>query len=72
MKKLMLIVGIVTIAAGVILIAFAALNLMGYYRVLDGSAELYAKLHQRATVCFAVGAALAAIGAVCIFMKHRI
>ena len=72
MKKLLLIVGIIIIAAGAVLLLFAALNLFGYYRVLDGSAELYAKLHLRAIVFFVIGALFAAIGAACIIIKNRI
>ena len=72
MKKLLLIVGIVIIAAGAVLLLFAALNLFGYCRVLDGSAELYARMHQRATVSFAIGFSFTAAGAACFAVRSRI
>ena len=71
MKKLLLVFGIVLIAAGVLFVIFAAINLFVYYRVLDGSAELYAKLHLRAIVSFVIGIALAIIGAACIVIKSK-
>ena len=71
MKKPLLAVGIAILAAGVICLAFAALNLFGYYRVLDGSAALYARLHQRAVVSFVIGAVLATIGAACVIISAK-
>ena len=44
MNRVLLIVGIVIIIAGVISLAFAALNMLGYHRALDGSNEFYARL----------------------------
>ena len=72
MKKALLAAGIVLLIVGVVLLAFAALNLFGYRHVLDGSAELYVRLHQRAVVCFALGGALTAFGAVCIYIQTRV
>ena len=72
MKKLLLIIGIIVIIAGVLALLFAALNLFGYFHTLDGSAELYAGLRQRAVVFLAVGLILAAIGIVCIVIRSRI
>lgn len=69
MKKLLLMIGVAIIIAGVILLAYAALNLFGYYRVMDGSAELYARLHQRATVSFVTGAVLVLLGAVSMIVR---
>ena len=72
MKKPLLIIGIVLLAVCVPALAFAALNLFGYYRVLDGSAELYARLHQRAAVFAAVGAVLAAAGTACMIVWSKL
>lgn len=72
MKKLLLVVGAVSMIACVIFLLLALLNLLGYYHVLDGSAELYNKLHRRMIACFASGAVFAAIGAVCIIVRAKI
>ena len=71
MKKALLIIGIIIIVAGVLSLLFAGLNLFGYYSVLDGSSELYARMHQRSIVFGVVGIALAVVGAVCIRLRKR-
>ena len=71
MKKRLLIIGIVIIIAGVLSLLFAGLNLFGYYHVLDGTAELYGALHQRAVVFGVAGIALSVIGAVCVWLRKR-
>lgn len=72
MKKLLLIAGIIVLIACALSLAFAMLNLFGYYHVLDGSPELYNRLHQRMIVFFIVGAVLAAVGTVCIILHFKI
>ena len=72
MKKLLLVVGILSVIACILLLIFAVLSLLGYYNVLDGSAELYNKLHQRMTISFAAGIVLAVIGAVCFIIRSKI
>ena len=72
MKKLLLIVGIVSIIICVIFLLYAALNLFGYYHVLDGSAELYGRLHQRAVIFFAAGIVLAVNSIACFMIRTRI
>ena len=69
MKKIFLIAGIVMIAAAVLFLSYAGLNLFGYYRVLDGSAQLYRRLHQRAIIFGAAGIISAFIGAACLLMR---
>ena len=71
MKKMLWIVGIVMIAAAVVFILLAVLHLVGYYNVLDGSAELYDRLHARMICFYAVGGVLAAVGAVCLIVRRR-
>ena len=56
MKTFLLITGIVLIAACVLSVLFAVLNLAAYHNMLDGSPEHYAKMRRRATVYFIVGA----------------
>ena len=72
MKKLLLIGGIVLLAAAVLALLFAALNLLLYCRVLDGSAALYARLHQRAIIFFVLGAVLAVLGVAGVIVRGRL
>ena len=71
MKTFLLITGIVVMIACVLSLLFAALNLFGYYHTQDGSAELYARMHRRATVFFIVGAALAVVAVVFLIVRGR-
>ena len=71
MKKWLLIVGIILIVASVVSLLFAALQLFGYYRVLDGAAALYARLHRRAITFFIVGGALACGAVACLIFRAR-
>jgi len=73
MKKLTLIAGIILIVACVASLLFSAFNRFAYYRTLDGSAELYGKMHQRMIVFLVTGIILAAAGAACliIYFKFR-
>lgn len=70
MKKVLLIAGLVLLAVGVSALAFAALNLFGYHHVLDGSSALYASLHRRAILFFALGGLLLLGGAACLFFRR--
>ena len=71
MKKARLITGILLLLAAVLALAFAGLNLFGYYHVLDGSQELYAALQRRALVFFIGGGLLAVLGAVCLLRRKK-
>ena len=70
MKTPLLIIGIVVLTAAVLSLLFAALNLHAYRHMLDGSAEHYARLHQRAVLFFVIGGVLAAAGAACFVIRH--
>lgn len=72
MKKLFLIVGIVSIIICILFFLFAVLNMFGYYHVLDGSADLYSRLHHRMIVFFAIGIVFAVIGTVCVIIHSKI
>ena len=72
MKKLLLIVGIVIIVACVICLLYGALNMFAYRGVLDGSAELYIKLHRRMNVSFIGGGVLAVLGVLCFMIRSRL
>ena len=71
MKKRLLIIGVVCLIVCVLALAYAALNWFGYYHVMDGSAELYHRLHQRAFLFFGIGIALAAIGTGCLIVRAK-
>jgi hypothetical protein len=72
MEKMLLICGIVLIIACVLSLLFAGLNLFGYYHMLDGTAELYSRLHRQAILFLMIGIALAVVGAVCLVTHSRI
>ena len=71
MKKLLLIIGIVSIIVCILFLLFAVLNFLGYYHVLDGSADLYNRMHQRMIVFFVIGIFLAVIGIVCTIIYFK-
>ena len=72
MKKLLLIIGSILIAAGILCLLFALLSRFGYYHTLDGSNELYQRLHRRMVVFTVTGAVLAAAGTACIVVRSRL
>lgn len=72
MKKLLLIIGIVIIIAGVVALLFSALQLYGYYHLLDGDADMYVRLRWGMIVSFVIGIVLVAIGAVCLFIRAKL
>ena len=70
MKKLLLILGVVCIIAGVLSLLLAVLNWYGYYHVLDGSAELYSRLNMRKILFLILGICLVVGGAVCLLVRR--
>ena len=72
MKKLLLIIGIVIIIAGVIALLFSALQRFGYYHLLDGEADIHIGLHWRMIISFVIGIVLVAMGAVCLFIRTKL
>ena len=71
MKKILLVVGILLIVAGVLSLAYAAINWFGYYHVLDGSHDLYERLNRRRIIFGIAGLVLTAIGIVCLIIRGR-
>ena len=71
MKHLWLILGILSLTLCVICVLYAALNLYGYHHVLDGSAGLYRRLHQRAVIFGGIGLFFAVLGAAGLFIRFR-
>ena len=72
MKKALLIIGILLIAAAALSLLLAAFYRFGYYHTHDGSQELYSKLMHRMKLFFIVGLALAGLGAACFFIRMLI
>ena len=71
MKKLLLAAGIICIIICILSLSFAALNLYGYYHLLDGSADLYISMHHRMKLFSAIGIALAAAGTACLIIRAK-
>ena len=72
MKKALLMIGIILLAAAALSLLLSALNRYGYYHTLDGSQELYSRLGRRMKLFFAIGLTLAAAGAACIIIRTRL
>ena len=71
MKKMLLIAGFILIIACVLSLLYAALNLYVYYHALDGSADLYSRLHRTAVTFGLIGIVLAVLGAVCFIIRLK-
>ena len=72
MKNNLLIIGIVIITVGVIALLFSALQLYGYYHLLDGDADMYIGLHWRMIISLVIGIVLVAMGAVCLIIRAKL
>lgn len=72
MKKLLLIVGIMSMVACVLSLLLAVMFWIGYYQVLDGSSELYIRLYQRRMICLKSGIIFLIIGTVCMLIRSKI
>ena len=72
MRKILLIAGIIVfVACAIAVLAAIFFNYM-YMHVLDGSTELYARLHSRAIISLVVGIVLAVIGIVCFIVRSKV
>ena len=71
MKKMLLIAGITLIIISVLSLLYAALNLFGYYHVLDGSAELYSRMYRRVITFGLRGIVLAVLGTACFIIRLK-
>ena len=72
MRKVLLIAGIIVFVACAIVFLAAIFFNYAYMHVLDGSTELYARLHSRAVISLVVGIVLAVIGIVCFIVRSKI
>lgn len=69
MKKILLIVGIISIVLCVLFVLSALFNMFGYHNLYDGTQAHYNRLHQRVIYSWIIGGIFAVIGAVCIIKK---
>ena len=72
MNKFLLLSGIVIIIVCVLSLLFAALNLYGYYNVVDGSPSLYKNMHRRMIIFLILGIVLAIVGTICFIIRSKI
>lgn len=72
MKRFLLILGIISLIIGVLSLLFSVLNWFGYYNLLDGSSELYSRLHLRMIVFLVIGLVLSVIGTVSFIIRHKL
>ena len=70
MKKILLIIGIIGIVAGVLSLLLSLFNRFAYYSLLDGSPEMYAGLRHQMIVFLVVGLVLTVAGIVCLVVRR--
>lgn len=71
MKKALLILGIILIIACALSLMYGAINLYGYYHVMDGSQELYTRLHQRMITFLIIGTVLGLSSIACFLIRSK-
>ena len=70
-RKLLLIIGIILVVICAFTLLFSILNFYGYYHVLDGSSELYLRLHRRGIIFLIIGIILLILGILCFIMRSK-
>ena len=71
MKKLLLIIAVISIIVCVLSLLFSALNRHGYYNLLDGDGDMYISLRRRMVISFVIGIIFAAIGIACVVIRAK-
>ena len=72
MKKLLLIVGIISFIVCGLSLLLSAFQCFGYYHVLHGTPALYIRLHQRMITFFVIGIVLAVIGIASLIIRTKL
>ena len=67
MKQVLLIFCIICFFVSALSLSFWALNRFGYNNVMDGTEDLYSRLHKKMIVSLIIGIVFALIGATCMF-----
>lgn len=70
-EQMLLIIGIISIIAGVLSFLYGMLNRHGYYHMLDGDGDKYTVMYRRMIIFTVISVILAVVGAICIavFLK---
>ncbi|MCR4614717.1 MAG: hypothetical protein K5756_01010 [Clostridiales bacterium] len=71
MKKVLFISGILLLAAGIICLLISVFYYYSYHHVLDGSAELYHRLHNRAVKCLISGIVTEICGIITLAVRYK-
>lgn len=71
MHKVLFILGIVCIVIAVIALLYAALQRFGYYHVLDGDSDMYARMHLHMMVSFVIGIVFAIAAVACFVIRSK-
>ena len=72
MKKLLLVLGILTLIACAVFLLLAVLKLSAYHNLVDATPEHYESLRHSSIVHFIVAFVLAAVGAACLIIRAKI
>ena len=70
MKKALFIAGIILIIAGVLFLLLGGLFRYSFYHTVDGSNELYKRLHSRAVLFLATGAVTEVCGIAALAVRN--
>lgn len=70
MKKALFFAGIILIIAGVLFLLLGGLFRYSFYHTMDGSNELYKRLHSRAVFFLATGAATEVCGIAALAVRN--
>jgi len=71
MRKTLLILGVICLVACILSLAFAALNLLGYRNMQDGSSAQFSRMHRRMILFAAVGLFLGAAGIISLILRVK-
>ena len=72
MKKLLLVIGIILLAVGVISLLLAVWHWYSYYHVMDGSAALFARLQRRAITFAIIGGGSVILGIIGLIIRAKL
>ena len=71
MHKVLFILGIVCIVISVIALLYAALQRFAYYHTLDGSSDMYARMHLHMIVSFIICIIFAIAAIACFVIRSK-
>ena len=71
MHKVLLILGIVSIVISVIALLYAALQRFAYYHTLDGSSDMYVRMHSHMIISFIICIIFAIAAIACFVIRSK-